>query len=70
MTADVLKDRMFGWEGYSCELFYDRPSRRFFTSLEDLDHRYAWDQKDYGDAPLPYGAPQLDAEREVFGIAS
>lgn len=70
VTADVLKDRMFGWEGYSCELFYDRPSRRFFTSLEDLDHRYAWDQKDYGNSPLPYGAPQLDAEREVFGIAS
>ncbi len=70
VTADVLKDRMFGWEGYSCELFYDRPSRRFFTSLEDLDHRYAWDQKDYGNSPLPYGAPQLDAEREVFGVAS
>lgn len=70
VTADVLKDRMFGWEGYSCELFYDRPSRRFFTSTEDLDHRYAWDKKDYGDAPLPYGAPQLDAEREVFGAAS
>ena len=70
VTADVLKDRMFGWEGYSCELFYDRPSRRFFTSYEDLDHRYAWDVTDYGDAPLPYGAPQLDAENDVFGVAS
>lgn len=70
VILDVLKDRMLGWEGYSCELFYDRPSRRFFTSAADLDHRYNWDKKDYGDAPLPYGAPQLDAEREVFGIAS
>ena len=70
VTADVLKDRMFGWEGYSCELFYDRPSRRFFTSADDLDYRYSWDKTDYGDAPLPYGAPQLDVEREVFGAAS
>jgi len=70
VIADVLKDRMLGWEGYSCELYYDRPSRRFFTSRQSLDHRYAWDKKDYGDSPLPYGAPQLDVESEVFGAAS
>ena len=70
VVCDVLKDRMMGYEGYSVGLYYDRPSRRFFTSYEDLDHRYSWDKKDYGDTPLPYGAPQLDAEREVFGAAS
>lgn len=70
VVCDVLKDRMMGYEGYSVGLYYDRPSRRFFTSYEDLDHRYLWDKKDYGDAPLPYGAPQLDVEREVFGTAS
>ena len=67
VLIDVLKDRMLGWEGYSAELFYDRPSRRFFTSHDDLDHRYQWDKTDYGDSPLPYGAPQLDQESEVFG---
>lgn len=70
VVCDVLKDRMMGYEGYSVGLYYDRPSRRFFTSYADLDHRYSWDKKDYGDAPLPYGAPQLDAAREVFGVAS
>ena len=70
VVLDVLKDRMLGWEGYSCELFYDRPSRRFFTSYDDLDHRYKWDKTDYDDLPLPYGAPQLEEEEEVFGHAS
>ena len=70
VVCDVLKDRMMGYEGYSVGLYYDRPSRRFFTSYEDLDYRYAWDKRDYGDAPLPYGAPQLDVESEVFGAAS
>lgn len=70
VILDVLKDRMLGWEGYSCELFYDRPSRRFFTSYDDLDHRYKWDKTDYDDLPLPYGAPQLEEEEEVFGRVS
>ena len=70
VLCDVLKDRMMGYEGYSVGLYYDRPSRRFFTSLTDLDYRYRWDQKDYHETGLPYGAPQLDAEREVFGSAS
>lgn len=67
VVCDVLKDRMMGYEGYSVGLFYDRPSRRFFTSYEDLDYRYDWDKKDYGDTPLPYGAAQLADEEAIFG---
>lgn len=67
VLCDVLKDRMMGYENFSLGLYYDRPSRRFFTDRDSLDHRYAWDKKDYGDTPLPYGAPQLDQERDVFG---
>lgn len=70
VVCDVLKDRMMGYEGYSVGLYYDRPSRRFFTSYDDLDHRYKWDKTGYDDLPLPYGAPQLEEEEEVFGHAS
>lgn len=69
VLCDVLKDRMMGYENFSLGLYYDRPSRRFFTDRDSLDHRYKWDKRDYGDTQLPYGAPQLDREDEVFGSA-
>lgn len=64
---DVLKDRMRGKEGYSAGLYYDYPSRRFFTNEEDLDMQYKWDKNEY-DTPLPYPPKQLeDEEDEIFG---
>ena len=67
VLIDILKDRMLGFEGRSVGVFYDNPSRRFFTNEKDLDRRYAWDKKQYtGDLPFP--PKQLeDAEDEVFG---
>ena len=64
---DVLKDRYGGETGKNIGLYYDYPSKRFFSNRENLDHQYAWDTTDYGDSPLPFGCPQLDAEDEVFG---
>jgi KaiC/GvpD/RAD55 family RecA-like ATPase len=69
VLCDILKDRMLGYEGRSIGLYYDRPSRRFFTDEVDLDHQYAWDKTNYKD-PLPFPPEQLQEkndEDEVFG---
>lgn len=67
VLADILKDRMLGFEGSSVGLYYDRPSRRFFTSESDLDYQYSWDSNKY-ESPLPFPPHQLFSnEREVFG---
>lgn len=60
VVCDILKDRMRGYEGQSVELYYDRPSRRFFTCYEDLYHQYAWDKTDYSNYEDPYPVPQLE----------
>ena len=67
VLIDILKDRMLGFEGRSVGVYYDQPSRRFFTSEEDLDRRYSWDKHPYTGG-LPYPTAQLiDEEDEVFG---
>ena len=64
---DILKDRMLGYEGRSIGVFYDTPSRRFFTSETDLDKQYSWDRSSHS-GPLPFPPQQLvDDEDEVFG---
>ena len=60
VVCDILKDRMRGYEGQSVELYYDRPSRRFFTCYEDLYHQYAWDKTDYSNYEDSYPVPQLE----------
>ena len=69
---DILKDRLTGYESRSIETFYDRPSRRFFTTEAELDYQYAWDKRRYT-TPLPFPPQQLvedDSEDEVFGRTS
>ena len=67
VIVDCLKDRLLGHEGASVPLYYDKPSRRFFTDEEHLDKRFDWDKKQYN-TPLPYPPEQLiDNSEEVFG---
>lgn len=69
VILDILKDRLTGYESRSVELFYDRPSKRFFTNEKELDHQYAWDKTVYKTG-LPFPPPQLipdESEDEVFG---
>ncbi len=68
VLVDILKDRMLGYEGNSVGLFYDRPSRRFFTTEVDLDYKYSWDNKQYS-TQLPFPPKQLYSKQdeEVFG---
>ena len=58
VLIDILKDRMLGFEGRSVGVYYDQPSRRFFTSEADLDRRYSWAKHPYTGG-LPYPPAQL-----------
>jgi hypothetical protein len=64
VLLDVLKDRMRGRENLSVGLFYDIPSRRFFTNLQEYEFNYAWDKTKYSDH-LEY--PIKNDDSEVFG---
>ena len=67
VICDILKDRLLGYEG-GAEMYYDKPSKRFFTNEIDLDFKYKWDKTDYS-SPLPFPPEQLNNdEDEVFGI--
>ena len=69
VIIDILKDRLTGYESRSIEVFYDRPSKRFFTTEKELDYQYAWDKARYN-TPLPFPPQQLvedDSDDEVFG---
>lgn len=66
VMCDVLKDRMRGRENLSIGLYYDVPSRRFFTNQAEYDHQYKWDNNVYS-VPLPM-PKQLRSEEEVFGV--
>lgn len=67
VLIDILKDRMLGFEGRSVGVYYDQPSRRFFTNEADLDRRYSWDKHQH-QGGLPFPPAQLnDEEDEVFG---
>lgn len=66
VMCDILKDRMRGRENLSIGLYYDPPSRRFFTNAKEYNYQYKWDNNIYLDElPLP---KQLREETEVFGV--
>lgn len=60
----IIKDRILGRSNTSIGLYYDIPSRRFFSNPEEFGHNYKWDKRVYTE-PLPY--PIEDDEEEVFG---
>lgn len=68
VLADILKDRMLGFEGSTVGLYYDKPSRRFFTSEKSLDFKYKWDKDNYTDN-LPFPPQQLinQNDEEIYG---
>jgi KaiC/GvpD/RAD55 family RecA-like ATPase len=72
VTIEVLKDRFGSGGGKTIGLYYDVPSRRFYDSMETLDHQYEWDKdSDYSGIPLPFpdAPPSIfgQDEREVLG---
>ena len=62
VVLTLIKDRMRGRAGKKIYLYYDVPSRRFYTNESEYMYQYAWD--DVSHDPLPY--PHAD-ESEVYG---
>lgn len=72
VTIEVLKDRFGSGAGKTIGLYYDVPSKRFYDTLDTLDHKYQWDaDSDYKGVPLPYETPSLveaqNYDLEVLG---
>ena len=73
VIVTIVKDRMFGRQNIDVGLYYDPASRRFFSDMDEYDHRFSWDKKEYKE-PLPL-PPQLLAEErasedEAFGAVN
>jgi twinkle protein len=68
VLCDILKDRLMGHEGGCAGLYYDKPSRRFYSDEVLLDKKYGWDKTEYK-TPLPYPPIRGKIENEVYGNA-
>lgn len=67
VVVDILKDRFGTGQNKWISLYYDVPSKRFFTNKETLTHQYEWNKDDKYENLLPYGAQQLDQVAELYG---
>lgn len=59
----VIKDRLLGRVGRTVGLYYDVPSRRFYTNPYEYDRQYSFDTNQYTE-PLEY--PIKDMAEEAF----
>lgn len=66
VVVSIIKDRIRGRSGKLIGMYYDPPSRRFYTTNEEYDKQYNWDKTQY-DTPLtmPYRDPP--GAEQVFG---
>lgn len=58
----IIKDRMRGCAGDKVELYYDKPTRRFYGNEVEFGYQYSWDHDKH--APLKY---PHDEEDEIYG---
>lgn len=58
VVATIIKDRMRGRANLHVNMYYDIPTRRFYTNEDEYNRQYKWDRGKH-DA-LPY--PHLDEE--------
>lgn len=58
----IIKDRMRGKAGKKINLYYDVPTRRFYTNEEEYEYQYRWDEATHDSVPYPHAD-----ENEVFG---
>lgn len=58
----VIKDRMRGKAGKKINLYYDVPSRRFYTNETEYNFQYSWDKEHHEKLPYPH-----QQENEVYG---
>ena len=62
VSLTIIKDRMRGRAGKKIDLYYDIPSRRFYTNQVEYDFQYSWDKEKHEKIPYPH-----EEEKEVFG---
>lgn len=67
VVLDVLKDRYGSGQGKAIKLWYDKPSRRFFDTLETLSYRYKWDKGKKNERLPFFDYEEWYKEDEVFG---
>lgn len=58
----IIKDRMMGRAGKKIDLYYDVPTRRFYTNEDEYNYQYGWDKGVYSSLPYPH-----EEEKEVYG---
>lgn len=61
----IVKDRMRGRLNKKVGLYYDVPSRRFYTSPKEFNYQFAWDDTPAVKVPYPHAE-----EQEVFGTVT
>lgn len=62
----VIKDRYLGKNEFQLGLYYDFPSRRFFTNYEEYSKQFGWDKMEYQDK-LPMPECLKDKAAELYG---
>ena len=62
VSLRIVKDRMCGKKGKKIDMYYDVPTRRFYTNDAEYNHQYIWDKQHH--SKLPYPHPE---EYEVYG---
>jgi len=76
VKVTITKDRLLGKADVGFGLFYDVPTRRFFSNYSEYARSYGWDTTEYlDDLPVPLCIQQeeamrsidQEADREVFG---
>ena len=66
VIVNVIKDRMRGRANFEYGLYYDIPSKRFFSNPEEYDRQYSWDKKTYASS-IEYPIRD-DNDAEIFGV--
>lgn len=64
VVATCMKDRLLG-KDFQIGLWYDQPSRRFYTDYAEYDAKFAWDDRIYTDK-LPYVDRLHEFPEDVF----
>ena len=65
VTFKVLKQRNSSTYQLVCGVYYDVPSKRFFSNLAELRKQYSWDTADLSQKELPYPHPAFENFREI-----
>lgn len=64
VMVTVVKDRLRGRFGFEYGLYYDVPSRRFFSNQAEFEYNYHWDKNSYNSH---LECPIKEDDNEVYG---